>query len=249
MDTNILDQVGLSKNEIKVYLALLELDQASATPILRKANIPNSKIYPVLEKLMKKGLASYVIKNNVKYFQASDPKNLIDILNNKEKQIFDQKKEITKLIERIETKRKFAKEKQEAIIYEGFEGVKAAFNDILQSLEKGKEYLVFTLGQELETKELKLFFSNYHQKRIERGIRVKLIANKEIKKIFSKYHKFKGMQIKYLKLQLPTGIFIYNDKVMTFVWENKPAAFVITSKTNAERYKRFFEAMWKTASK
>ena len=102
----ILEQLGLSNNEIKVYLALLELEQSTATPIVKKADIPNSKIYPVLEKLIKKGLVNYVIKNNVKYFQASSPENLMDILNSKEKDIINQKKAVSKLIEEIELKKK-----------------------------------------------------------------------------------------------------------------------------------------------
>ena len=119
MDTEILEQIGLSKNEIKVYFALLELDQSSATPIVRKAKIPNSKIYPTLDKLIQKGLVSSVIKNNVKYFQASNPEHLIDFIKQKEKQLFEQENKIKDLIPQIELNRKLAQEKQEAKIYEG----------------------------------------------------------------------------------------------------------------------------------
>jgi len=170
MDKEILEQLGLSKNEIKVYFALLELDQASATPIVKKANIPNSKVYPILEKLIKKGLVSYVIKNNVKHFQASDPRNLIDLLKQKEEQISQQKKEIEKFIPQIEEKRKLAKEKQEATIYEGLEGVKAAFNNMLDILKAREEYKVFTLGEELGRKDLIRFLQKHHQRRIQRKI-------------------------------------------------------------------------------
>ena len=76
MNSQILEQIGLSKNEIKVYFALLELDQSSATPIIKKSNIPYSKLYQTLDKLLGKGLVSFVIKNNVKYFQANTPDNL-----------------------------------------------------------------------------------------------------------------------------------------------------------------------------
>ncbi|MBU1855040.1 MAG: hypothetical protein KKF89_04940, partial [Nanoarchaeota archaeon] len=181
MDTAILEQIGLSKNEIKVYFALLELDQSSATPIIKKARIPHSKVYPTLEKLIQKGLVSFVIKNNVKYFQSSNPQNLIEFIQKKEKELSTQKNEIQKIIPQIEQRRKDTKEKQESTVYEDIEGVKAAFNDILNSLKKNEEYLVFTLGEELGTKELKLFLANYHQKRIEKGIKVRLIANKKIK--------------------------------------------------------------------
>src|SRR3989344_4974729 len=248
MDTTILGQIGLSKNEIKVYFALLGLDQSSATPIVKKAKIPNSKVYPTIEKLIQKGLVSFVIKNNVKYFQASNPQNLIEFIHKKEEELSIQKNEIQKLIPQIEQRRKDTKEKQESMVYEDIQGVKVAFNEILNSLKKGDEYSVFTLGEELETEALKLFFANYHQKRIEKGIKVRLIANNKIKEIFSKHHVFKGMTVKYTTLKLPTGIFIFNDHVMTIVWKEKPTAFIIKSKNNYERYKEFFEEVWKTAT-
>ncbi len=248
MNTEILEQIGLSKNEIKIYFALLELEQSSATPIVKKSGVPNSKVYPTLEKLIKRGLVSYVIKNNVKYFQASDPKNLIDFLNDKEKLILKQKKEIGKLIPQIEHNRKLAQDKQEATIYEGFGGIKAAFENILNTIPKNQEYYVFTLGEELGKSELKHFFRDYHKKRIHKKIKVKLIANEKIKTTFLKHHLYKDMKVKFSKLKLPTGIFIYEDYVMTVVWLGDPTAFVIKSKNNAEKYKEFFLEMWKKAT-
>ncbi|MDD5191676.1 MAG: helix-turn-helix domain-containing protein [Candidatus Nanoarchaeia archaeon] len=247
METEILEQIGLSKNEIKVYFALLELEQASATPIIKRANIPNSKLYPIIEKLIKRGLVSYVIKNNVKYFQASDPNNLINLLNEKEKQIIEQKQKIKEIIPQIEIRRKLAREKQEATIYEGLEGIRAAFDNILNTLSKGEEYLVFTLGEELGTEKLKTFFQNYHKKRIEKEIKVRLIADKKIKEIITKYHVYKGMRVRYTGKTLPNGIFIYDNNVMTVVWGDIPTAFVITSKNNSKKYKDFFEETWKHA--
>lgn len=248
MNTELLEQIGLSKNEIKIYFALLELEQSSATPIVKKSGIPNSKVYPTLEKLIKRGLVSYVIKNNVKYFQASDPKNLIDLLNDKEQLISQQKKEIEKLIPQIEHKRKLAKDRQEAQIYEGFEGIKAVFNNILNKVPQNEEYYVFTLGEELGKSELKHFFRDYHKKRIQKKIKVKLIANEKIRTTFLKHHLYQNMEVKFSKLKLPTGIFIYEDYVMTVVWPGGPTAFVIKSKNNAERYREFFLEMWKTAA-
>ncbi len=247
MNLEILEQIGLSKNEIKIYFALLELEQSSATPIVKKSAIPNSKVYPTLDKLIKRGLVSYVIKNNVKYFQASDPKHLIEFINNKEELISQQKKEIEKLIPIIEQKRKLAKDKQEATIYEGLAGVKVAFTNILNTLQSGDKYTVFTLGEELNNAELKYFFRDYHKKRIQKKIGVHLIANEKIRAIFIKYHLFKNMKVKFSKQKLPAGIFIYGDYVMTLVWQEEPTAFVIKSKNNAEKYKEFFQEIWKTA--
>ena len=247
MDTKILEQIGLSKNEIKIYFALLELDQSSATPIVKKSGVPNSKIYPTLEKLIKKGLVSFVIKNNVRYFHASDPKNLIDFINIKEKQLLNQKEEIEKLVPRIESRRKLAKERQEAMVYEGLDGVKAAFNNIIDTLQEGEEYLVFSLGEELKSKEAVSFFQNYHKKRRQKDVKIRLISNTKLKDFILKHHKYPGMKFRFTKKSLPTGIFIFRDNVMTVIWKDTPTAFVIHSRQNYEYYRKFFEEMWETS--
>jgi sugar-specific transcriptional regulator TrmB len=84
MDTKTLTQIGLTESEIKVYFALLELETSTIGPIVDKAKVQESKIYYLLERLKEKGLVSFVIKNNVKHFQAADPKNLVRIISDKE---------------------------------------------------------------------------------------------------------------------------------------------------------------------
>jgi sugar-specific transcriptional regulator TrmB len=244
MDTKILEDIGLSKNEIKAYFALVELGQVSASHLIKKSEISNSKIYPTLERLIKKGLVSYVIINNKKHFSASDPENLIDFLNNKEKNIEKQKQEIQKILPKIIEKRNLKEEIQQAEFYEGQKGVKAAICNILNVMNPDEEYYVFSLGEELKKPELKTFFREYHKKRASKKINAKLIGNKTIKSIMSQFHLFKYMQVRYTNLQLPTGVFIYKDTVLTIIWDTLPKAFVINSKTNYERYKEFFEDIW-----
>lgn len=249
MDTKILNQIGLNDSEIRVYFALLELDESSVGPIIEKAKVQDSKIYVILDKLIEKGLASFIVKNNVKHYQASDPKNLIELLDNKEKEIISQKQEIKKLLPAIEERRNLKTDKQEATVFEGIEGVKAAFNRIIDTLKAGDDYLVFTLGEELGLQSVKTFFQNYHKKRIDKNIKVKLIVNQKIKEIFRKNHLYSGMSARYTHLGIPTGIFIYENNVMSVVWGEKPTAFVISSKANAGRYREFFEELWKLAKK
>jgi HTH-type transcriptional regulator, sugar sensing transcriptional regulator len=246
MNTEVLENIGLSKNEIKVYFALLDLNQATATPIIKKAGIPHSKVYPVLEKLIAKGMASYVLRNNVKHFQASSPASLISVLNQKERQIKDQKFELKKIIPKLELNRKLTEERQEAAVYEGLEGVKTAFQLILDTSRPGSEYLVFSLGEELKSRPIRQFYRTYQLKRIKRKMKVRILANKKLREIFLKYHKYKDFNVRYSTLRLPTGIFIFGNHVMTVVWGETPTAFIITSRNNAKAYSAFFEEIWRS---
>jgi len=250
MEMEVLRHLGLADSEIKVYFALLELESTTVGPLIERAKVPDSKIYSILEKLKEKGLASFVIKNNVKHFQASDPKNLVALLNEKEKEIAAERKELEEnILPYFESRRKLTEEKQEATVYESYTGLKSAFNLILDSLTAGGEYCVFMLGESLKEKKVISFFQTYHKKRIKKGITARLISNIEFKDFVLSVHRYKGMRIRFTGQKLPVGIFIFRNYVMTVLWGERPTAFVIRSKRNYEYYKEFFEDVWGSSSK
>ena len=82
---NQLQEIGLTEQESKVYLQLLKEKYQEASKISKLTKINRSVTYSVLNSLIQKGLTSYVIRNNIKYFIAADPKTLIDFLKDKEK--------------------------------------------------------------------------------------------------------------------------------------------------------------------
>jgi len=248
METEVLKQVGLSEGEIKVYFALLELESSTVGRIIEKSGVPDSKIYMILEKLKEKGLASFVIKNNVKHFQASDPKNILRLLTEREKAIAGQKKELEeKILPEIERKRKQTEEKQEAVVYESMEGLKAAMNYMLDVVGKGGEYQVFVIGEVLKEKRVIDFFKEYHKKRLAKGVSGRRLSSVEFRDILEKYHKSRNIPMRFTSQKLPVGVFIFKNHVMTMIWEEKPTAFVIKSRKNYQYYKEFFEDLWKTA--
>ena len=60
MDARILEEIGLTAGERKTYLALLKLGLSSTGPIAKLAQVSRSKLYSILDKLEKKGLASHI---------------------------------------------------------------------------------------------------------------------------------------------------------------------------------------------
>ena len=73
---NVLENLGFSPNEIKVYLALNDHGSSKAGKIAKIAKIDRSSCYNSLKNLIEKGLASYVCIGKVKWFQATGPKRL-----------------------------------------------------------------------------------------------------------------------------------------------------------------------------
>ena len=82
MNTKILEDLGLTKGEVKVYLALIGLGETTSGPIVEQSGVSVSKVYQILNRLAKKGLSSHILKGKTKYFKAADPNRLLDYLQN-----------------------------------------------------------------------------------------------------------------------------------------------------------------------
>ncbi len=250
MNKEVLTQIGLNNTEIKVYFALLKLDKSTVGPIIKAAQIPDSKIYYILDTLKEKGLVNYIIKNNFRYYQANDPKNLLYIIDKKENDLNNLKLELkTRIIPEIEAKRKENQDKQEAFVYESIQGIKSAFIYMLDSLDKGDTYYVISHEDDyLQDKNVINFFSQHHKRRIERGIKFKILYPKEYESIIKKSYEnefMKNKEYKYVYSQkVPAGTYIFKNNVMTLVWGSNPTAFIIKSKVNYLHYKAFFDDLW-----
>ena len=87
MNLDILQELGLSITESKVYLALLDLGSGLAGEITKKSQINRTNVYDALERLIEKGLVSYVVSANRKIFEPVNPERLKEILEEKEENL------------------------------------------------------------------------------------------------------------------------------------------------------------------
>ena len=70
MDYSLLEKIGLTNSEIKVYLALIDTGASTVGPITSKSKVASSKTYELLDKLIEKGLVTTYKEDNIKYFKA-----------------------------------------------------------------------------------------------------------------------------------------------------------------------------------
>ena len=251
MNTQILEEIGLGKGEIKVYFALLELGESTIGPISKKARVTPAKTYPILQKLTEKGLITRIIKSNTQHYQAFNPKRILDYIKEKKKKLEHEEREIEKMIPQLMQKQKF-EAKQSASLYNSYRGLKTLYNEFIETLQETKEdFIAFTLGDEYEDSNLMFFFEHYDLVRKELGIKTKLIGIEKQRKFFDeKYMKNLNLETKYLPYSaVPQGVIIVGDKVATMLWHPEPTAFVIQSEIIANSYKQFFSDLWKLAKK
>ena len=243
MEKESLLKIGLSGNEAGIYLALLGLGPSLVSKIVEKTNINRTNIYDRLKRLINKGLVSYVIKNNRKYFYAAEPKRIMRYLEEKEEKIQKEKELAEEIIPRLEGIRPLTKE-ETVEVYEGKEGLKTILEDIIKSKQN-----ILTYGSEGNFSEILKFYFRHYLKRLEKAkIKMKVIFNyDDTKKPFG----WKFAEVKYIPkgYKTPTETTIYGNKVAIFLLTEQPKAILIKSETIAESYKRYFNLLWKAAKK
>ena len=89
---DVLESLGLSRYEAKVYLALLKLGEATAQEIAEEAGIPYSKIHSILNALANKGLIEIILLRPKKY-RPINPQTALTVIANKLKERIDKAKE------------------------------------------------------------------------------------------------------------------------------------------------------------
>lgn len=238
MNPEILENLGLSKNESKVYLSLIKLGSASVSQIAKISNAHRVNIYDALERLQEKGFVASTIKSNKKYFRAASPEIIKDLIKQKEEQIKQSKQALPTLIYSYKNSMK----KQELSSFKGVLGVKTVLNEILNS--KPKEILNFGSTKSVETFS-KLHVDIWESQRIKLKIPMKIITSKKIKNIVKER---KLQKIKFIEKPFDTftSTVIWNNHVAIFLWLEEPLATLIESKELADSYKNYFYSLWES---
>jgi HTH-type transcriptional regulator, sugar sensing transcriptional regulator len=249
MVKSALKKIGLTEGEINVYLALLELGSSSTGAIIKKSKISGSKVYEVLDRLRDKGLASIMIKNNVKHFEAASPERILEYLEEKKEDIDNEKNEIQKIIPSLILRQQH-QPKSQVKVYTGWEGMKTTNEDIINSLKKGEEWLEMGLTEQPE--EWEIYFNKKQKERAKKGIVHKSIINEKYKKLHKARKDLPHTQFRFLpeELGMPISTEIYGDKVAILVLlREAPTSIIIESKPVADSFRKYFYAIWKQAKK
>ncbi len=234
-----LKQLGLNDNEIKVYVTMLKIGLSTASTISEKTGLYRPYVYDTLEKLIDKGLVSYVIKDNKKHFQADHPKKLIENLKEKEENI-------KKILPTLISFTKLPREETKVEIFKGKQIIKIVFKDIIRELSGTKgENLVLGVSEKRYTKQDPIVFKQFLNKLEKFNIKEKVIIKQGDKFMpGGKNTTYKWLEEEYFS---PATVNTYGNKTAITVWGTPNHMIMIDSKQIAESYRKQFYALWKLA--
>jgi sugar-specific transcriptional regulator TrmB len=236
----LLQKLGFSSNEAKIYLAALETGTASAQDIAQKAGVKRTTGYSVLSYLVNRGVVAKTKVKGKNRFLAEPPERLLTLINELERGIKQALPELEAIYNKKETKPKIA-------FYEGRGAVQKVYDDTL--IEKPNEILEWNTNAYFEGKaDVDL---DYIRKRVALNIHAKRIAGKG--SVWDTKHRYLDQRELSQTLILPKELFdpqievnIYNNKV-AFLNYAENMSVIIESKAIADAMRQAYELSWKGA--
>jgi HTH-type transcriptional regulator, sugar sensing transcriptional regulator len=180
----ILEEIGLTKNEIKIYVALLELGSTTSGAIIKKTGIHTSKVYDGLERLADKGLVTHVIIANAKQFNAVNPDRLLDFLDDKKKKIQEQEKAISKILPELKFHQTLGRDETQAEIFKGWKGMETVFNEGIKVMKKKDIWYVLGAYPGEDKERTDTFITKIIKKCEKKKMKWKVLYNESARNTF-----------------------------------------------------------------
>ena len=244
-----LKKLGLTENEIKIYLSLLKIGETPVGGIINDLKVHRQIAYNALDSLEKRNMIVKIIKNKVYHFKIADPKIIVENL---------QKQELIakRLSKNIEKEFKKSKHEHEINIYDGKERIRRFFIEKYKDCPIGLTiYISVGYGKKFEEILGKKFlYGEYEKIRTKRKIHSKHLTTEsfrdDLEKIHEKLNK-QSREVKYLpyNLTVPITTVLWDDSISYQSFFDDPFIIEIKNKNLRDSYLEHFNLLWKIAKK
>lgn len=231
-------EIGMTKNEVEIYLALLNSENLTVNKISEKTGIYRQVCYDALERLLEKGFANYFIENGKKYFRALAPNKILDFLEFR-------KENIQKIIPELN---KLTVKKKDLVNVEVIRGKNVLRNilrDVISCIKITKEDLLM-IGVEEQNfeEEDEIAIIQYIENLKQLNLKERLITRVDSKVYLGSHSEYRGINSEYFN---PNPLYIYSGKIVQVIWGKPTYAIVIENEEVFDSYRKHFELLWKIA--
>jgi HTH-type transcriptional regulator, sugar sensing transcriptional regulator len=238
---DILNTILEPKEKI-VFEILNEHGELTANSIVKLSKIPSSKIYFILDTMIKKGLTSYHQSKKHKLFKAVHPNALLTLYDHFLNNVIQQKKEISEYVNLLDAKRKNTSTYLDINIYEGIDGIKSYYEKLLRLMTK-KDILYMAGSTRLESPSLVGFFKYFHEERIKKEVELRVLKKSGLPRFIED---FAATKVKYISQKAPTTYIVFRNSVAIVIPNVQPTLIHIKNPELAQSFISYFTEIWKT---
>jgi len=238
-----LSQQGLSPHQIKAYLGVLSLGQATTISVAKKTGLRRTTVYDILVNLIEKGYVSEARKGKRRIFIAEDPSFITTRLEEK----LAAAKSLTPFLQKIYTT---STPMPRVNFYDGVKGVQSVFDRILET--KSKEQLFWSSINDMVEVLGKRYLESWIRRRIKKGIWSKVLVSKQTRSLDSLFEASGASlrQIHWLPREFAfNGVCcVVDNKVVYISTRAESFGFIIESEAYSGMMRVIWQTMWAITS-
>lgn len=229
--------LSLTNAQAQVYLAALELGQASIQQLARKSGVKRTSIYNFIDELKERHLIIELRKHKRNVYSAVHPDKLIELEQ-------ERLKELNNILPELMAIQNSTPNKPRVTFHEGVEAIKEIYADFIK---EGKPIIAWSEFQKSHD-ATRTMFEEQGEKRAKRNIPVRWITTDSPEaREFSKTDTRLLRETKYVTSQLfKTKIVVYGNKVALLSYHGNPPFVVhIEDADIANTLRGIWEELWK----
>lgn len=238
-----IQSLGLNEKEAKVYIASLELGQATVQKISAKASIKRPTTYFIIEGLMDRGLMSSYYHGKKQFFMAEMPERILDLIAKERKELELREEQFRRLLPELQSINNRNKDKPVVKYYEGKDGILAMTVEQMKTSKNQRLFNVFSrdiIEQAVTADEL----ARIRRERLENKIVTKTIYSREKGKLEG-VEDAEMVRLSAKEFPVTCDIALYEDKVRIASFKDRMIGVVIEDKEIAQSFRSIFELAWK----
>ena len=237
---------GLTKSEAILYITLLKNGESKVGALIKAANFRSGKIYQVLDYLLQKGLITFTIHNNVRYYSANDPLKILNLIQDKKRALQEQELSLKQELPLFRKISSSPKVPCSIKVYEGVEGMRAVLHYFYQKLPLRSTIFIYGANDDLH-RDVVLSWKTFEEIRSEKNLHLKIIMTqlsakgremRRNKKHHKEYRYLFGMDI--------VSFMLASDMVLLFNFTQQNC-ILIENQDYTQQFKNMFNFLWKIA--
>ncbi|TSC86968.1 MAG: transcriptional regulator TrmB [Parcubacteria group bacterium Gr01-1014_8] len=232
-----LRHIGLNEKESSVYLALLEIGEASVLKIAKKAVIKRPTAYLILHSLESKGLVSRVEKKRQTLYAPQHPRKILA-----EAEI--RLKEIQNMIPQFEAMMLNKDSRPRVVVFEGKEALDRAYDDSF--VVKGE--ILYMSNMDLVQEVFARTLQKFEYVSLSPAFRTREIADdSEVSRAYARRASGPYRQVRLMPKEFSpfaTDIGIFGNTTLITSAKKEYFTVKIESEDIANAFRAMFEAMW-----
>ena len=240
---NSLEEYGLTQKQARIYVAALQLGQASVQQIAAAAKTERTNTYDAIESLVARGLMSITTSGKRNMYLAEPPETLEHILNEK-------RLALKQLLPELRSLYNVSESKPSIRYYPGVEGYKSVYEDTLTCTSK-ELFGVYSVKDIIEVLG-KEYVDSIVGRRVKAGIHLRIVRSRE-REIPGVYpateEELREIRLAPPGMVFPIVTFVYDDKVIFLSSKKETFGLIMESEDIAQANRNYFEALWQISAK